>query len=169
MKESRGSPISPGSKTLRSRGWPCLRQFCVFLENRVGRLNELMRHIESRDVRVLALSIVDSVDFANVRLIFNNPDRARERLQLSGYSFCEYDVVGVVLPEASQPFAIVTTALVKAEVNIHHAFMLREPRQHRLAAAFYVDDLDLALKTLEESGHIILQEHDLLVDDELEG
>src|SRR6201999_1933521 len=101
------------TETMRGRTWPCLRQFCVFLENRVGRLNDLMRQLESIDTRVVAMSIFDSVDFAMVRLMFNNSDRAREKLELSGFLFSENDVVGVELPEGDKPFHEVCATLVK--------------------------------------------------------
>lgn len=154
------------SETLRGRDWPCLRQFCVFLENRVGKLNELMRHLETIDVRVLALSIVDSVDFAMVRLIFNNADRAREKLELSGFLFSESDVVGVELPEDEKPFSSLCTTLVKAEVNIHHAYPLLYRRRGRGTVALFVDDVDQAIQLLRESGHHVITENDLLDDDE---
>ncbi len=153
-------------ETLHGHNWPCLRQFCVFLENRVGRLNELMRHLETMDVKVLGVSMVDSVDFANVRLIFNNTDRAREKLELSNFLFSESDVVGVELPEDEMPFATVCTALMKAEINIHHVFMLKYHRGGRSAVAIYVDDVDRAVKIMEEVGLKVLTEGDLLVDDE---
>lgn len=154
------------SETLRGRDWPCLRQFCVFLENRVGKLNELMRHLETIDVRVLALSIVDSVDFAMVRLIFNNADRAREKLQLSGFLFSESDVVGVELPESEMPFSEICTTLVKAEVNIHHAYPLLFRRRAHGTVALFVDDVDQAIQLLREAGHRVITESDLLDDDE---
>ena len=103
-----------GTETMRGRDWPCLRQFCVFLENRVGRLIDIMRQWESLDTRVIAMSIVDSVDFAMVRLMFDNADRAREKLELSGFLFSESDVVGVELPEGDKPFHAVCSALVRA-------------------------------------------------------
>ncbi|MDP1796516.1 MAG: acetolactate synthase [Planctomycetaceae bacterium] len=153
-------------ETLHGQNWPCLRQFCVFLENRVGRLNQLMRHLETMDVRVISLSMVDSVDFANVRLIFNNTDRAREKLELSNFLFSESDVVGVELPEEDMPYTTVCTALMKAEINIHHVSMLRYHRRGRSAVAIYVDDVDRAVKTMEDAGLKVLTEGDLLVDDE---
>ena len=152
--------------TARSRNWPCLRQFVVFLENRVGRLSELMRQVESLAVRVLALSIVDSVDCANVRLIFNNADRARERLELASFLFSESDVVGVELPDDDKPFDAICTALLKAELNIHHASLLRYRRNGRSAVAMYVDDVDLATSSLEEAGLRIITEGDLVDQDD---
>jgi len=154
------------AETMRGRTWPCLRQFCVFLENRVGRLNDLMRHVESMDTRVLAMSIVDSVDFAMVRLMFNNSDRAREKLELSAFLFSESDVVGVELPEGEQPFHDVCTTLMKAEVNIHHAYPLLYRHRGRAAVAIYVDDVDTALNVLHAAKHRVITETDLQDDDE---
>lgn len=154
-------------ETLRSRAWPCLRQFVVFLENRVGRLSELMRVVESLEVRILALSIIDSVDCANVRLIFSNSDRARERLELANFLFSESDLVGVELPaDDDTPFDTICTALLKAELNIHHASLLRYRREGRSAVAMYVDDVDLAMRSLEDSGLRILTEGDLVDQDD---
>jgi hypothetical protein len=158
------STIDPG--TMRGREWPCLRQFGVFLENRVGRLNDLLRHLESDEVRVMALSIVDSVDSAVVRLIADNYERARERFDLSNFAVFECDVIGVELPDVPQPYVTVCTALLQAEVNIHYTYPLLFRRGGRGAIALYVDDIDTGLKTLSDKGHRIVTETDLLEDDE---
>lgn len=166
MAESYDGGEATDTETMRGRDWPCLRQFCVFLENRVGKLNELMRQLESIDTRVMAMSIFDSVDFAMVRLMFNNADRAREKLELSGFLFSESDVVGVELPEGDQPFHQVCSTLVKAEVNIHHAYPLLYRRKGRGAIAMWVDDVDQGVQILQEAGHRVIRESDLHDDDE---
>ena len=43
---SDGGETYTDPETLHGRDWPCLRQFCVFMENRVGRLHNLMRRLE---------------------------------------------------------------------------------------------------------------------------
>lgn len=154
------------TETMDGQGWPCLRQFCVFLENRVGKLSDLMRQVESLDTRVLAMSIVDSVDFAMVRLMFNNSDRAREKLELSGFLYSESDVVGVELPDGDKPFHEVCKTLVNAEINIHHAYPLLYRRRGHGAVALFVDNVDGALGVLNNAGHRVITEGDLLDDDE---
>ena len=154
------------TETMQGRTWPCLRQFCVFLENRVGKLSDLMRQVESLDTRVLAMSIVDSVDFAMVRLMFNNSDRAREKLELSGFLYSESDVVGVELSEVEKPFHEVCMTLVKAEINIHHAYPLLYRRRGHGAVAMFVDNVDGALSVLNNAGHKVITESDLQDDDE---
>ena len=45
--------------TMRDRDYPTIRQFTVFLENRVGQLLEVVRRFEGSNVRVVALAISD--------------------------------------------------------------------------------------------------------------
>ncbi len=154
------------AETMHGHDWPCLRQFCVFLENRVGRLNELMRLLESADTRVIAVSLVDSVDFAMARLMFSNAERAREKLELSGFAFSESDVIGVLLPDGDKPMSSVCTELVKAEINIHHAYPLLFRKNGMGAVALFVDDNDRAAQALRAAGMEILTDGSLLDDDE---
>lgn len=158
------TPVSPG--TLRGRDWPCLRQFGVFLENRVGILNELLRHIERADLRIIALSIVDSADSAVARLILSHYDRARELFDLSGFAVFETDVIGVQLPDTPQPFVTVCSAVLQAEVSIHYTYPLLYRKNGRGAIAMYVDDIDQGLRTMHDKRLHVITERELLDDDE---
>ena len=46
--------------TARGRNYPTLRQFTIFLENRVGQLLEVVRRFEGSKVRIMAISISDA-------------------------------------------------------------------------------------------------------------
>ena len=67
--------------TARGRDWPSVRQFNVFLENRVGALLDVVRRFESTDIRIVALTVVDVGDCSITRLVLNDPERA---LQMYG-------------------------------------------------------------------------------------
>ena len=166
MSMSFGGDSVTNPNTARGRNWPCLRQFGIFLENRVGRLNDLMRHLERHDLRVIALSIVGSVDCAIARLMLNNYELGEEIFRLSNFTVFETDLIGVELPDDPQPHVKVCTALLQAEVNIHYTYPLLFRRRGRGAIALYVDDVDQGLKVLEEKGLRIITENDLLEDDE---
>ena len=57
--------------TARGRDWPSVRQFNVFLENRVGGLLDLVRRFESTDLRIVSLTVVDLADCAIVRIVLS--------------------------------------------------------------------------------------------------
>ena len=154
------------SATLRGRNWPTLRQFAVFLENRVGQLHDLLRQLERHDLRIVALSIHDSVDYAVARIIMSNYERGLELLKFSNLPVFETDVIGVELPDAEQPHVSICTAVMRAEVNIHYTYPLLYRRNGRGAIAMYVDDIDETLRVLDEQGQQLVTEADLLDDDE---
>jgi hypothetical protein len=166
MSMDYGGTSSTDPSTMRGRDWPCLRQFCVFLENRVGRLHDLLRHVERHDLRVVALSVVDSIDCAIARLMLDNFERGREILQLGNFQFIEGDIIGVELPEGPTPYLSVCTAVMQAELNIHYTYPLLYRRSGRGGIAVYVDDTDQGLKALADCGLRIITESDLLLDDE---
>ncbi len=138
-------------------------QFTIFLENRVGRLNALVRTLEERVGTVNALSIEESADAALVRVICPKPDEGRQSLKHAGFSFSETDVLAVELPKGSrQPLVSICTALLSAEINIHYCYpLLVRPRGPALA--LYVDDPTLAAQILIRKGFILIGESDLKV------
>jgi len=166
MPQDYGDEATITPQTGRGRDWPCLRQFCVFMENRVGALHQLMRHLEQHDLRIVALSIVDTVDFAVARVMVDQTDRAREIFRLAGLTVIENDILGVELPDDPQPYVRICIALLSAEINIQYTYPLNFRRGGKGAIAIYVDDIDQATQILESQGMTLVTEGDLRQDDE---
>jgi len=139
-----------------------VRQFTVFLDNRVGRLGTLVRTLEEEDARIVALSIEESADSALVRLICSASDRARAVLREAGFSFGESDLLAVELPRrTTQPLLAICSALLTAEINIHYAYPLLLRPHGQPALALYVEDPTLAAQILIRKGFTLIGESDL--------
>ena len=103
---------------------PCVRQFSVFLENRVGRLLDLLRHFDDAShVHVVGLNVIDSSDHAVIRMIPDNADAARLMLHDLSISFSELDVI-VAMIDDSHSLADLCLYLLGAELNIHFIYSL---------------------------------------------
>src|SRR6476659_6426368 len=110
--------------TARGRDWPSVRQFNVFVANRVGALVNVFRCFENTDVRVLSISIVDTADCAIIRMVLNDPERGVEIFERAGLMYTESDLLVVQLPESKQPLLQICKALLSGEVNLHYAYPL---------------------------------------------
>jgi hypothetical protein len=152
-----------GPQTLNGAGFesPKVRQFTVFLENRVGRLQTLVRALETGSGKIVALSIEESADCALVRLICSDPDESREVLRAANFSFGESELLAVELPRKSkQPLIEICSALLAAEINIHYSYpLLLHPRGPSLV--LYVEDPTLAAFLLIKKGFRLIGESDL--------
>lgn len=158
---SSGDEAGTGFSTVRGRDYPSIRQFTVFLENRVGQLLEVIRRFEGSHVRIVALSISDSAECAFVRFLLSHPEEGREILERAGLAIIESDLIGVELPEDPQPLLRICTALLQAEVNIIQAYPLIVHPHGRAAVALMVDNIDLGLETLAAKEFRTITEADL--------
>jgi len=150
-----------GFSTMRGRDYPAIRQFTVFLENRVGQLLEVIRRFEGSRVRIVALSIVDSAECAFVRFLLSHPEQGREILERAGLAIIESDLIGVELPDGPQPLLQICTALLQAEVNIVQAYPLLIRPHGRAAVALMVDNIDMGQETVADKGFSMITEDDL--------
>ena len=138
-----------------------IRQFTIFLDNRVGRLGMLVRTLEEGEARIVALSIEESADSALVRMICSEPDLSRDLLRREHFSFVESELLAVELPRHSkQPVLSLCSALLAAEINIHYAYPLLV-RPKGPALALYVEDPTLAAQLLIRKGFRLIGESDL--------
>jgi hypothetical protein len=153
-----------GFATKRGRDWPSVRQFNVFLENKMGALLNVVRRFESTDIRIISLTIVDSADCAIVRMVLSDPERALEIFQQAKLPITESDLLVVQLPESPQPLLEICKALLVAELNIHYAYPLLIGPMGKAAVALHVDDHEAAVGTLSSHGFVIFTEGDLNLD-----
>ncbi len=148
--------------TMRGRDYPALRQFTVFLENRVGILFQLFRRFQGSKVRIMAMNILDSTECSIVRFVLSHPEQGREILERAGLAMVESDLIGLELPDSDQPLLDICGALLRAEVNLLQSFPLMTKSQQRNLIAIMVDNLDAAQETLAQQGFKLISENELM-------
>jgi hypothetical protein len=151
--------------TMRGRNYPTIRQFTVFMENRVGQLLEVVRRFENSRVRIVAFSISDSCECAFVRFLLSHPEQGREILERAGLALIESDLIGVELPSGPQPLLRVCTALLQAEINIVQAYPILIRPHGAPCVALMVDNIEMGLDTLANKGFSMISEADLIQDE----
>jgi hypothetical protein len=146
--------------TMRGRDYPSVRQFNVFLENRLGGLLDVVRRFESTDIRIISLTVVDSADCAIIRMVLSDPERALEIFHQARLPITESDLLVVKLPDSNQPLVDISKTLLTAEIDIHYAYPILVGPMGSAALAMYVRDIELGSRTLERQGFTLFSEHD---------
>ena len=158
-----GDEAGIGFETARGRDWPSVRQYNVFLANRIGALLDLVRAFETTDVKIVALTVVETTDCAIIRIVPSDAERAYEILERAEMPFTESDLLVVKLPDNDQPLLTICKTLLSAEINIRYAYPLMigvGPMGHT-AIAFNVDDHESAVNVLSLQGFMVFSENDL--------
>ena len=78
-----------------------VQQLSVFLENREGRLEEVLDVLAKKGVNIVALSLADTSDYGMLRLIVSDPHKGRAALKEAGITAMLTDVVALRVPHAN--------------------------------------------------------------------
>jgi hypothetical protein len=140
---------------------PQVRQFSVFLQNKVGALLEVVKLLDNHNVVVLALSIQDSSESAMARMIVSDPDLVTELFHQHDIPHSACDVLVVELASGPGDLSKVLSALLMAEVNIIFSYPLIIRPRGRAVLVMHVDDIDCSSNVLLGEGFIILTQSDL--------
>jgi len=148
------------SETMQGYAPPTITQFSVFLDNRVGKLHELVTIFENSTVSIMAISVHDASDYAVVRVITTNANETKLLLTRHQVPFSEVQVLVIELCKG-HTLARLCLYLLGAELNIRFAYPLMLPVGNSPTVALAVDDATLAGQILRRKEFRLLGEADL--------
>lgn len=137
-----------------------VKQFSVFAENRVGRLNDLSAIFKEHHVHIMAITVLDTTDSAIMRIIVDDPDRARELMVNNDFPYTENEILAVEIGDESKLRAVLA-ALFEAEINVHYLYSFIKRPGDAAALALHVEDGDVAAHALSRCGFRVLTQHDI--------
>ena len=137
-----------------------VKQFSVFTPNRLGRLHDLISALDSHNVHVLALTVLDTTDSAILRFVVDDPDKARDLLQDRGFPFTESNLLVVEVDSASELSGLMV-ALLEAEININYLYSFIPHPQGKSLLAFSMEDNETAEQALKRRQFRVLMQSDI--------
>jgi hypothetical protein len=147
-------------QTARGHQEPFAKQFSVFLENRVGQFKDLLDMLSAEGLTVLGVSVVDSTDWAVLRIVVSEPDRGRAVFQRRRLAHTESRVLLAVL-DSDQALTDICALLLQAEINVHFAYPLICRHEGHPVLVLHVDDTVLAADILTRHDVKLLGDEDL--------
>jgi hypothetical protein len=148
-------------KVIEKVGGPTVKQFSIFLQNKVGALLEVVKLLNENNVHVLALNSQDSTDAAIVRIIASDPDAVEDLFDLHEVAFSISDILVVEIKDVATGLKRMLQALLMAEVNILVCYPILVRPHGRSAMAIHIDDSECGWSVLAGEGFQILNQNDL--------
>ncbi len=100
------------------------KQLSVFIENRQGRLGEVLGVLKDNNVNVLSLSLADTTEYGLLRLIVNEPELGKQKLSSLGFSTMLTDVLIIKIPHVSGSLQKLLDILSNNNVNVEYMYGL---------------------------------------------
>jgi hypothetical protein len=153
--------MATAAKVKETTSGPTVKQFSVFLLNKVGALLEIIRLLNESQVHVIGLISQDSTDSALVRLIVSDPDAVEQIFDLHEVAYSISEILVVEMREVAVDLKKLLQCLFMAEVNIQVCYPLLLRPHGRSALALHLDDAECARSVLSGEGYRVLNQTDL--------
>ena len=100
------------------------KQLSVFIENRKGRLGEVLQVLKENEVNIFSLSLADTTEYGLLRVIVNDPEKARNVLIDAGFSSMLTEVLIIKIPHVAGSLQKILTVISEKGVNIEYMYGL---------------------------------------------
>ena len=126
-------------------------QFSVFLANKPGVLSQLFRSLGKAKVNITTLAMMDSTEHGVLRMIVDEPRKARSVLKKLEISNTETEVLSVLLPNTPGAAADLCEKLASAHMNIAYMYCAGGGTRGKTIVVLRVPDIAKAIKVLENN------------------
>jgi len=124
------------------------KQISIFLENKPGRLANVLSALAREKVNVTALTVMDSHEHSVLRLVTGDPARTIQVVKALGTPHAETEVLLVELKNQPGSLAHVCEALAGDRINIDYCYCSSGGRNGRVVGIFKVSNTDRAKQLL---------------------
>ena len=105
-----------------------VNQISIFLENKYGKLSEILALLAEERIRIIAATVADTSEYGILRIIVSDPQKAYKILKENNVSANLTDVLAIVTSSCAGSFANTLSYFTKAGISIEYmyCFSIRE-------------------------------------------
>ena len=136
------------------------KQMSVFIENRKGRLGEVLDVLKASGVNILSLSLADTAEYGLLRVIADNSQTGKTALSSAGFSCMLTDVFILKVPHTPGALQNILRVISDEELNVEYMYGLSVGGQEA-SIVVKTSDVEKAKEVFVKHGIETLTDKDL--------
>ena len=128
-----------------------VKQLSVFVENRRGRLGEVLAVLKEHGVNILSMSLADTTEYGLLRLIVSDAEKGRASLIEAGFSSMVTEVLIIKIPHRAGSLQEILEVISAASISIEYMYGLSVGAEDA-CVVMKTGDLAPAMDVLRENG-----------------
>ncbi len=137
-------------------------QLSVFIENRPGHLEQVLKVLADEKINIITLTIAESSDFGILRMIVSDAEKGAGALKKNAITCSITDVLAIEIGDAPGSLHRAVETFGKRGLNIEYMYAFTEKRGGKAVMIFRFDDIRAAQHALVEEGYNILRRIDII-------
>ena len=137
-----------------------IHQISIFLENKYGRLNEILALIAQEDIRIVTATIADTSEFGILRIITTDPLKAHQVLKEHNISANLNEVFAIETEPVAGAFVHIVDSFTQAGISIEYMYCFSS--KERGVLVLRVNNKEAALNVIRRNNIVCISESKLV-------
>ncbi|MCL1933208.1 MAG: acetolactate synthase [Candidatus Azobacteroides sp.] len=137
-----------------------VNQISIFLENKYGKLNELLTLLSKENIRIIAATVADTTEFGILRMIVSDAQKAHQLLKDNNVSVNLTEVLAIAAQPAADGFADILSHFTKAGLSIEYMYCFSSKEKSVLILR--TNNRESALEVIRKQNLKCITENDLM-------
>ena len=136
-----------------------IRQLSIFLENKSGRLQEVLEVLRNEKINITALTIADTSEYGILRLIVSDPENGYKLLKARGFSVNLTDVLS--LSVSHEPGSLAKMLKKFSEENLSIEYMYAFSLGEKAIIVMRTDNRPKAFEIIGQNNFTLIGEDEI--------
>lgn len=132
-----------------------IKQLSIFLENKNGKLGNILDVLKAENIEIQAASVADTTDYGILRLITSEQMKASRLLQSKGILVNVNEVLAIEIEANTSTFASAVDSITKGGVSINYLYTFH--KDGKLVLIIRPTDIEQAEKVITDNGLSLIQ------------
>lgn len=125
-----------------------IKQLSIFLENKSGRLTEVLQTLGEEKISIAGLTIADTSEYGILRMVVSEPEKALKVLKERQFSVNLTDVLSIATPSEAGSFARALKLLSDEGISIEYMYAFS--MGNKAAIIMRTDDIPATIEVMQK-------------------
>ena len=126
-----------------------VNQLSVFMENKEGRLEQVLETLAEGNININSLSLAEATDYGMLRMIVSDPEAGKAALKEKGFMARLTPVLAVDVADEVGQLQVVLTKIKKAGINIEYVYSMKAGDNEGATIIIRTSDLEKTEEVLK--------------------
>lgn len=125
-----------------------ITQLSIFLENKIGNLYKVLDLLAENDINISALSLADTTEFGILRLVVQDPKKAKDILEEKYYIVKNTPIVGAIMEDTPGGLSSILKILKDEEIDLEYLYAFTHEKDEMAILLLQSKELDRLIAIL---------------------
>lgn len=139
-----------------------IRQLSIFIQNEIGSVASITAILKNNNINLRAIASFDTPQFAILRMVVDQPEKAKTLLIDSGFAVTMSEAIGVELEDKPGVLHDLLQIIADAGFGVNYIYSIVFRHANTPLIILNTDNLEKTKEVLKKNGYSVAEQEDVL-------